>query len=173
MTRKTIRSLSLVAAGALVGTLTYLPVRAEAKHSRVHASGCMPANSNTSYSTLMWGSLNSQGPGNGQVQASGSAFICPINDDYLFSKGQIDTLNVHGWESDTSNPARAMACRTSWWGGYGYCGAWDQTSYSGTGSFALSPSLTRWASSFYADFGYIFVSLPPGGGALSGYYIAD
>lgn len=173
MKRTTIRSLSLVAAGALVGTLTYLPVQAEAKHSRVHASSCMPANHNTTYSALMWGGYQSSGPGNGQIEGSSSAFFCPINDDHLFSKGEIETLNVHGWEGDTHNPARAAACRTSWWGGYGYCGPSAQTSYSGTGSFALSPNLNWWGSYAYADFGYLFVSLPPGGGAISGYYIAD
>ncbi len=176
MNRTPLLSLSLLAAGALVGGTLAMPVTAKAKHRRVHASDCAPANSSSTYSTLIYGGIGpwtSSGPGNGQVQGSGTGFVCPIDDDSTFTKHEIETLNVHGYEGSTQQQAYAVACRTSWWGGTGYCGAWGASSISGTGQFTLQPNLGQWSSFSYADFGYVFVGLPNGSSSFRGYFIAD
>ncbi len=98
---------------------------------------------------------------------------CSLDDDSDFRVGDIQTLNVHGYDAMSNVTVSARTCITRWNSWSGTCAG---SGYSGTsyvGSYGLSLPLTEFTTANAADFSYVHVSLPPGGNSVSGYFYAD
>ena len=86
--------------------------------------------------------------------------LCAIADTNFFPKGSIITLDVHGFDGNTSQSAAAQACRSTLGTTGGGCGPMATTSVTGTGDYMLKPSLQQWTIATINDVGYVWVRIP-------------
>lgn len=143
------------------------PTLAEAKWTRTHASACTSVNTtlapyDTSYA--LWNNSTS----------TTMTLLCDLSDTDYLRKTALTTLNIHGKDGNASSNVDAMVCRSNWATTGGGCSA-VVSSPTGTPDFTLQPNLSV-LSGRTADFGYIWVRLPPKVGTsrsgLRGFYTA-
>jgi hypothetical protein len=142
--------ISVFIATFLVTVSAVFPQMATAKWTRTHASSCMTlggAPIDTSYAIY-----------NNSTSAEMYA-LCAVDDSDYLLKQNLTTLNIHGWDGNSTLKAGAMACRSLWHTTGGSCGTLVETAV-GQQHFTLQPSRSQWNSSTTADFGYIWVRLP-------------
>lgn len=158
------------ASGLTLALLAALATGAEAKEARVHAFDCKtfggkPADrafalANDSTTEYM-------------------VVVCPIADTSAFRKEEIKALNVHVTNNSRSGKIQAQICRSAWGTTGGLCGG--PVSALDLGDHTLTITWWHfgeiWPSQNRADFGYLWVILPPkdGGGHASfrGYFTAN
>jgi hypothetical protein len=145
-----------------------MPGVAEAKWARTHASACMSVNSTvhpTDTAYAVWNDSIIQD----------MTLLCALPDTDRFAKTAFKTLNIHGKDGSSSRNVDAMVCRSNWATTGGGCSA-IVSSPTGTPHYTLQPNLSV-LSGRTADFGYVWVRLPPKVGAsrsgLRGFYTAD
>ncbi|MGK3965248.1 hypothetical protein WMF38_13840 [Sorangium sp. So ce118] len=168
------KSIPLFIIGAVVSSALATSSDAAALYERVAGTNCAYLNGNPTGALIgIAGSIFNNST------TSAENVYCPVTDDDRFRKQDIDTLAVHGYNSGVSisggsSAVEASTCVTYYGGGGGACSTPATTS--GSGEYSLTPPLTYWTSTYYADFGYIRVKLPAKGAATStvrGYYTAD
>jgi hypothetical protein len=102
--------------------------------------------------------------------------LCAIADTSDFMKGNIKTLNVHGYAGHRAYSMLAMSCNATFFTAGGFCGA-QASSNPYTGDVTLSPYPQAVWPSHDADFGYLWVLIPRKDGStrssFRGYYTAD
>ena len=165
-----IKTLSLFACGAIVSSLAFSATTASALYKRESATACMIR---TDTDNAVY--IGSSGVWNYSTVANQS-IGCAVNDDDRFRKQDIVTLNIHGYDGSTTLPVEAVTCVSYWGSNGGACGSWVDSSWGGTGNYTLSPPLTYWTSNYYADFGFVYVTLPKYESSVSsfrGYFIAN
>jgi hypothetical protein len=151
----------LALALALIASLA---MDVDAKWTRNHASAC------TTYKgTLVDTGFAFFNDSTTQVMA----LLCAVSDTDRFLKQNVTQLNVHGLDGHSSMNAGAMVCRSFFHTTGGSCGPAHQSS--GVQDYTLQPSLSQWTSSTTADFGYLYVTIPPRQGtsnrsSFRGYY---
>ncbi|MDP2271498.1 MAG: hypothetical protein Q8K32_12245 [Archangium sp.] len=139
---------------------------------QLHASGCYPADPNTGYGDY----FDSSGIVNNNVGGAGGGFrkfICPLSEDWQIRRTSFTSLTVHGLQSP--NGVTAISDCQKWWGTQGFtCGS---SIFAAAGNSNYTAGLSRsslnlgpWPSN-EADFGYLTVDIPTGGG-LYGYRVA-
>lgn len=124
----------------------------EAKWTRTHASACMSVNTtlapyDTSYA--VWNNSTT----------TTMTLLCDLSDTDYLAKTALTTLNIHGKDGSSTRNVDAMACRSNWSTTGGACSA-VVSSPTGTSDYTLKPNLSVF-SGRTADFGYVWVRLPP------------
>ncbi|CAN98689.1 MULTISPECIES: hypothetical protein [Sorangium] len=168
------KSIPLFIVGAVVSAALANSSDAAALHERVSGTNCAYGNGTSTGNLIAIGGAISNSSTSGAESVS-----CPVTDDDRFRKQDIATLNIHGYNggisiSGQSAEVDASTCVQYYGSTGGACTT--PVSTSGNGNYTLSPPLTYWTSSNYADFGYIRIKLPPKGtnaSTVRGYYTAD
>jgi hypothetical protein len=168
------KSIPLFIVGAVVSAALANSSDAAALHERVSGASCVYGSGGTDGNLITVGHAITN-----TSSTAGEAVVCPVTDDDRFRKQDISTLNIHGYNNNVTisgivHRVEASTCVAYYGSTGGACTT--PVSASGTGNYMLSPPTTYWTSSYYADFGYILVDLPPSGSAnstLRGYYTAD
>ncbi|MCH9685950.1 MAG: hypothetical protein K0V04_31235 [Deltaproteobacteria bacterium] len=135
---------------------------AHAKWARHNAHDCT---TDDAYSG--WGNtIDNNGPYNIDVS-------CALDDDYLYTKQEIETLNVHVHDGPGYASTYARVCVTYYDVLGGSCDNWAATPGNSSGNYTLQPPLGALQIVGAAgDFGYLRVLLPSGS-ELKGYYTHD
>jgi hypothetical protein len=108
-------------------------------------------------------------------QSNVQEIVCPIDDDSLFHKTGVATLNVHGYDNSSSQSVLIRICRTYWSSEGGVC-SYQTGSGSTPGNYTISlnasGALSIWAASS-ADFGYIYGDLGNGAVTVRGFFLSS
>jgi hypothetical protein len=169
------KSIPLFIIGAVVSSALANSSDAAALHERTSGTNCAYGNGTTTGNVIAIGGSIANNSTTGAESVS-----CPVTDDDHFRKEDITTLAVHGYNSGVSisggsSAVEVSTCVTYYGGGGGACST-PATSSGSAGNYSLTPSLTYWTSTYYADFGYIRVKLPAmgaGSSSVRGYYTAS
>lgn len=146
--------LSIFVLAAALGCFLTKSATAEAFWKRRHASSCF------------YDSFDKDDVWNGFYYVNNNSststvyLVCPVDDDNTTPKQNIVSLNIHGYDGSTSGSVEAKTCVAYWDSNGGTCASPSGSNASGTGNYALSPSLSRFTSTYAADFGYVNVILP-------------
>lgn len=160
---------TFVVCAALGCFLTHSPT-AEAFWKRRHASSCF------------YDSFDKDDVWNGHYFVNNNSststvyLVCPVDDDDTTPKQNFAEVKVHGHDGNgtAAGSVEAKTCVAYWDSNGGTCATPSNSSATGTGSYSLSPSLSKFTSDYSSDFGYVNVILPPMSGSrstLRGIYI--
>lgn len=169
------KSIPLFIAGAVVSAALANSSDAAALYERVSGANCAYGSGGTN------GNLITVGHAIFNTSATeGEVLSCPVTDDDRFRKQDIATVNIHGYNNGltilgVTHQVEASTCVAYYGGTGGACTTPVKTT--ATGNYTLSPPTTYWTSTNYADFGYIYIGLPPSGSgsysSIRGYYTTD
>ncbi|MDI3290311.1 hypothetical protein [Polyangium sp. 15x6] len=157
----------LFAVGAMFASVAVGASNAEALHKRESAMACFARGTTDSW-TSSAGLSNYSTTDNLTIN-------CAVNDDDRFKKEDVATLNMHGYNGNSSTPIYAVACVSYYASNGGACGA--SSSAAGVGNYTLSPARTYWTSTYASDFGFVQLTLGTISGSSAssfrGFYISN
>ena len=101
-------------------------------------------------------------------------FTCPLNDDSLFDRSTVNTLNVHVYETSPTETSYVTACAKYYGSAGAACGTASWTAVSGADWHTLTPGRSVWTTNT-ADFAYLFgqANVSNGVTAISGIFVAN
>lgn len=155
----------------VTATLSYSSVSDAFFERRMSAYYCAPSGpqSNTS---AQYGGI---GVSNFSFTANVTV-LCAVAEDTNLRIFNISTLNIHGFDGNSTQGITASVCSQAAFSNGGLCGLTASSGTTFTGNYMISPEREAWGTNFSVDFPYIEVTIPPGGSAgastVRGYYAA-